>query len=114
MRTSCRGEDPVPTNVGDFVVQSAISVPDAGVAALEAAFRDRLGLVEKATGFRRLEVWADRTAAGAYVMVSWWVCESDFQAYMKSAAHRQSHARMPRGEHRPRAVSVDRFSVICE
>ena len=98
---------------GDFVVQSSISVPEAGVAALEAAFRDRLGLVDGASGFRRLEVWADEAAAGAYVMVSWWACQADFQAYMKSQDHRQSHARTPRGEHRPRAVSVDRFTVIC-
>ena len=99
---------------GDFVVQSSISVPEAGVAALEAAFRDRLGLVESASGFRRLEVWADQAAAGAYVMVSWWACQADFKAYMKSSDHRQSHARTPRGDDRPRAVSVDRFRVVCQ
>lgn len=95
-------------------MQSAISVPEAGAAALEAAFRARLGLVETAAGFRRLEVWSDHTAAGSYVMVSWWAAEADFRAYMKSDNHRRSHARTPRGEHRPRAVSVRRFTVLCD
>ncbi|MDX6198452.1 MAG: diguanylate cyclase [Actinomycetota bacterium] len=99
---------------GDFVVQSRISVPEAGIAALEDAFRKRLRAVENAAGFRRLEVWADGTASGVYEMVSWWACRADFQAYMKSDDHRRSHARIPRGENRPRAVCARRFTVICE
>ncbi|MDQ1536092.1 MAG: diguanylate cyclase [Actinomycetota bacterium] len=99
---------------GDFVVQSTISVPQAGTSTLEDAFRNRLGAVENAPGFRGLEVWSADTGTGPYEMVSWWACLADFQAYMRSDDHRRSHARIPRGENRPRAVSVRRFTVVCE
>ncbi|MCW2623199.1 MAG: hypothetical protein JWL64_2801 [Frankiales bacterium] len=102
-----------PLDQGDFVVQSGISVPAAGAPALDAAFRNRLHAVENAPGFRRLEVWSDETAADAYVMVSWWACRADFLAYMKSEDHRRSHARVPRGENRPRAASLRSFVVLC-
>jgi EAL domain-containing protein (putative c-di-GMP-specific phosphodiesterase class I)/heme-degrading monooxygenase HmoA len=97
---------------GDFVVASLLSVPEAGTAALEDAFAHRLHAVEDAPGFKGLEVWSDEGSATAYVMVSWWACRADFQAYMKSEEHRRSHARVPRGENRPRADSLRRFKVI--
>jgi EAL domain-containing protein (putative c-di-GMP-specific phosphodiesterase class I)/heme-degrading monooxygenase HmoA len=119
----CRSDEAAPTPAGDgsahdaagdFVVQSTISVPEAGSSALEEAFRNRLGAVEKAPGFRRLEVWSEGDAGSPYEMVSWWASRADFQAYMRSADHRRSHERIPRGENRPRAVSVRRFTVVCE
>ncbi|MEP6660005.1 MAG: antibiotic biosynthesis monooxygenase family protein [Acidimicrobiales bacterium] len=97
----------------EFVVQSEIRVPVDGAAALEDAFRSRLGAVETAPGFRRLEVWADRADPGHYVMVSWWTSRAEFVAYMRSDDHARSHARIPGGEHRPHPIGVRRFGVVA-
>lgn len=97
----------------EFVVQSEIRVPIDGAAAVEHAFRNRLGSVEAAPGFRRLEVWADHGDPERYVMVSWWAARADFVAYMRSDDHRQSHARIPTGEHPPHAAGVRRFRVVA-
>lgn len=96
-----------------FVVASELEVPASGVAALERAFRNRLGEVEKHPGFQRLEVWRDHQRPGAYLMVTWWENETDFRAYMRSTAHRTSHARIPTDPVKARGVGLRRFTRIA-
>jgi heme-degrading monooxygenase HmoA len=96
-----------------FVVASDLEVGPAGAAALEQAFTARLGEVEAHPGFQRLEVWRDDHQDGAYRMVTWWDDEDSFRAYMRSTAHRRSHARIPTDPVRARGVGVRRFSVIA-
>ncbi|HSJ26561.1 MAG TPA: antibiotic biosynthesis monooxygenase family protein, partial [Acidimicrobiia bacterium] len=79
---------------------------------LEEAFRDRLGEVDHWPGFRHLEVWRDESTPGRYVMVSWWTDREAFKSYMRSDAHRRSHARIPEDPSRPRPVSFSRYTVI--
>jgi heme-degrading monooxygenase HmoA len=100
------------TAPSEFVVTSELRVPSAGADALERAFADRLGEVDGFDGFRRLEVWADEHDEGRYVMVSWWDSRDRFLTYMRSAAHRRSHARVPVGDDGPRPVSVTRYRRI--
>ncbi len=97
---------------GPYVVASHLRVVAEGAEGLEEAFRERLGEVEDARGFRGLEVWQDEHDAGAYVMVSWWDSEADFRDYMGSAAHRRSHARIPGQPHAPRPERVRRYRVV--
>jgi heme-degrading monooxygenase HmoA len=97
-----------------FVAFSEIAVPAAGRAQLDAAFADRLRAVDQWPGFRGLQVWADPADPGMLIMVSWWESHEFFAAYMGSADHRRSHARIPRGEHRPRARAFHRYEVIAE
>lgn len=92
-----------------FVSVSHVRAAPGGSAVLEAAFADRLGEVEEAPGFVRLEVWRDATADDRYVMVTWWTAEEHFRDYLRSDAHRRSHARMPSGELRPRGAGLDRY-----
>lgn len=101
------------TQPGSHVVTSHLRIDPAGAATLEQAFADRLGEVEDAVGFQRLEVWRDRDAEGRYVMVSWWDTPEAFRAYMGSEAHRRSHARIPRDPHAPHAETVDRYEVVA-
>ena len=101
------------TPIGAHVVTSHLRIDPDGSRTLEDAFADRLGEVEDAEGFQRLEVWRDTTAPGRYVMVSWWDSPEAFRAYMGSDAHRRSHARIPRDPHAPRAESVDRWEVVA-
>jgi heme oxygenase (mycobilin-producing) len=97
-----------------FVVTSDVRVPEDGADVLQAAFADRLRLVERHDGFQRLEVWRDERDPGAFVMVSWWDDEQAFRAYMRSVDHRVSHARVPSEPARPRAAGVRRFRRVSD
>ena len=97
-----------------FVAFSEISVPATGREALDAAFADRLGAVDRWPGFRGLQVWADPSDSCTLIMVSWWDNEAAFTTYMGSPDHRLSHRRIPDGQHRPRAKAFHRYEVIAQ
>jgi heme oxygenase (mycobilin-producing) len=96
-----------------YVVASHLTIAPEGIATLEQAFQDRLGEVEGARGFQRLEVWRDTTTPNEFVMVSWWDTEADFRSYMGSDAHRRSHARIPRDPHAPHPTALHRYEVVA-
>ncbi len=96
-----------------FVAYSRLDVPADGSDDLVAAFRDRLGKVDGWPGFQRLEVWQDRADPSAFVMVSWWDSEAAFGRYMASSDHRQSHARIPTGDLRPRPDTFHRYELVA-
>lgn len=101
------------TGSESYVVASHLKVAADGAPDLEQAFAERLGEVDDAPGFQRLEVWRDNDQDGSYVMVSWWDGEQDFRAYMGSPAHRRSHARVPRDPYPPRATGLGRYDVVA-
>lgn len=98
----------VPT----YVAMSHIQVAATGAEALEAAFRDRLGEVDGWPGFAGLEVLADVGEVGRYVMLTRWRSKADFLAYLRSDAHRRSHARIPRAPARPRAAGFEEYRLV--
>lgn len=71
------------------MAHSEVRVPAGGAADLIEAFRARLGEVESATGFERLEVWQDDRDAERFVMVSWWESHECFLGSMRSKSHRR-------------------------
>lgn len=97
---------------GAYVVVSELAVAEDGIENLEAAFRSRLGEVDSFPGHLGLQVWRDDRRRGRYVMVTWWDTADDFRQYMRSDSHRRSHGRIPSEPARPRAVRVDRFSLV--
>lgn len=96
-----------------FVAFSELTVPAEGADALVDAFRGRLGAVESAPGFQRLEVWADQSDRCAFTMVSWWDSREQFLDYMRSDIHRESHDRIPGGPHAPKAARFRRYVVVA-
>lgn len=96
-----------------FVAFSELTVAPEGRGALIEAFRERLGAVESAPGFQRLEVWADHADPSAFTMVSWWDSREEFLDYMRSDIHRESHDRIPGGDHAPKAAGFRRFGVVA-
>src|SRR5215212_6766251 len=80
-----------------YVSMSRLRVPQERASELVAAFRRRAHLVDSADGFVDLEVWHSDRDAGELVMVSRWRDRDAFKAYMKSDAHRTSHARIDPG-----------------
>ena len=102
-----------PDRTDDYVVASEIAVAAESGPVLEAAFAHRLREVENHDGFRRLEVWRDCRTPGRYLMVSWWRDAADYRSYMRSDAHRRSHARIPGAPHQPKGVAVNLFEVVA-
>ncbi len=74
---------------------SRLSIPVERADALVRAFRARVRLVDHADGFVDLQVWQSDRDAGELIMVSRWRDRAAFTAYMRSAAHRTSHDRIP-------------------
>jgi heme-degrading monooxygenase HmoA len=77
-----------------YVSLSRLRVEEGRAAELVAAFRGRVRLVDDADGFVALEVWQSDRDPAEVVMVSRWRDRDAFKAYMKSDAHRISHARI--------------------
>ena len=108
-------DDFIPPSVaGAHVVVSELVVAEEGIESLEAAFRARLREVDSFPGHLGLQVWRDDRRRGRYVMVSWWETADAFRQYMRSDSHRRSHSRIPSRPARPRAVRVDRFSLVTD
>ncbi len=78
-----------------YVSMSRLRVEPELVDELVAAFRGRLRAVDAFAGFEGLEVWSSDREPGEVLMVSRWRDRACFTAYMRSAAHRTSHARIP-------------------
>lgn len=77
---------------------------------LIAAFRDRAGLVDGFEGFEGLEVWRSDREPGKVIMVSRWRDRACFRDYMRSAAHRVSHDRIPEDLHA--AIKLERLDHL--
>jgi heme-degrading monooxygenase HmoA len=79
-----------------YISVSRLRVHRDALDDLIRAFRNRLGAVDGFDGFCDLEVWSSDRDAGEVLMVSRWRDRASFTAYMRSEAHRVSHARVPK------------------
>jgi len=77
-----------------YVSLSRLRVPEHRAAELVAAFRGRMGAVDRFDGFVDLQVWQSDRDPGELVMVSRWRDRDAFKHYMRSAEHRASHERI--------------------
>ncbi len=93
-----------------FIALSRLSIPEDRAPELVAAFRSRLRQVDEADGFIDIQVWQSERSPGELTMVNRWRDRDAFKAYMKSAAHRESHARIDPdlGE----AITLERFEQL--
>jgi heme-degrading monooxygenase HmoA len=78
-----------------YVSVSRLRVEPARSDELVAAFQRRAGLVESHGGFIDLQVWRSDRDPSEVLMVSRWEDRDAFEAYMRSADHKVSHARIP-------------------
>src|ERR671939_2136881 len=77
-----------------YVSMSRLRVAADQSDALVAAFRARAHLVDASDGFVDLQVWRSDRDPEEVLMISRWRDRAAFTAYMRSAAHRSSHARI--------------------
>ena len=80
-----------------YVSMSRLEIPPERAPELVAAFQNRMHLADKADGFIDLQVWQSDRDPGEILMVSRWRDRPAFTAYMKSPAHKASHARIDPG-----------------
>ena len=90
-----------------YVSVSRLRVAEHAVDELISAFRSRLGAVDEFDGFEGLEVWSSDREPGEVLMISRWRDRASFSAYMRSDAHRLSHARVP--AHLDEAIKLERL-----
>src|SRR5436305_15262883 len=93
-----------------YVSMSRLRVAPERVDELVGAFRDRLDAVDGFDGFTDLEVWRSDRDPGEVLMVSRWRDRLSFTAYMRSAAHKQSHARVP--DELDQAIRLERLDHL--
>jgi heme-degrading monooxygenase HmoA len=79
-----------------YVSMSRLRIEVERADDLVRAFRARARLVDHADGFVDLQVWQSDRDAGELIMVSRWRDRAAFTAYMRSQAHKTSHARIPK------------------
>ena len=101
-----------------YVSVSRLRVCAERAPELVAAFRRRAHLVENADGFVDLQVWQSDRDPTELMMVSRWRDRASFTAYMRSAAHRASHARidpdLDAAIHLERLEHLHTFEVVAE
>lgn len=96
-----------------YVGISEIAVPSGGATALEVAFQDRLRAVDRWPGFAGLELLQDRRRPGRFLMITRWASKSQFLAYMRSADHKRSHARIGTGPLGPRPNGFTDYDLVA-
>src|SRR3954462_2148557 len=89
---------------------SRLRVDEARSDELVHAFKQRLRLVGGFDGFVDLQVWRSDRDPGEVLMVSRWRDRAAFSAYMRSAEHKRSHARIP--DHLEAAIRLERLEHL--
>src|SRR3954462_8453381 len=101
-----------------YVSMSRLRVDADQSDALVTAFRRRAHLVDCVEGFIDLEVWRSDRDPEEVLMVSRWRNRAGFPAYMRSAAHRLSHARrdpsLKAAIRRERVEHLHTYDVVAE
>jgi heme oxygenase (mycobilin-producing) len=76
-----------------ITVANRIFVDAAYAEAFEARFRDRAGLVDQMPGFIANQVLRPVTDGDPYVVLTLWESRAHFEAWLRSEAFREGHAR---------------------
>lgn len=93
---------------------NAIAVPDGMGPMLEARFAERARLVEDMPGFLGFELLRPVAGESRYFVVTHWVDDDSFRAWVGSEQFQQGHARADAPDGRPVAAHADllEFEVV--
>jgi len=80
-----------------IIALSRFRVANGCEAQVTAAFLDRPHLVDTAAGFLGMETFVGAEAPDTFYLVTRWTDRVSFQAWHRSAAHRDSHRFIPKG-----------------
>jgi heme-degrading monooxygenase HmoA len=93
---------------------NAIAVPSGRGADLERRFSERARLVEERTGFIGFELLRPIRGEDRYFVVTHWIDDESFQAWVGSESFRQGHARAESDDGQPVAAHATllEFEVV--
>ncbi len=80
-----------------FTVVSKFTVANNMTKEVKDAFMNRPHLVDKASGFVRLDVLSPRDTSDEIWLITYWKNEDSFNAWHRSHAFKESHRLMPKG-----------------
>jgi heme-degrading monooxygenase HmoA len=93
---------------------NAIAVPEGMGPMLEARFAERARLVEDTPGFLGFELLRPAAGDARYFVVTHWVDDDSFRAWVGSEQFQQGHARADAPDGRPVAAHAEllEFEVV--
>ena len=98
-----------------FVALSRFRVANGMTPEVQSAFRQRPHLVDRASGFLRMEVMSPHDDPSEFWLLTWWTDEDSYKTWHKSHLYRESHEGIPRGlKLDPTATQVRFFSTISD
>lgn len=97
-----------------FVVCNRISINPEHVDVFEERFRSRAGLVDTMPGFVAFQLLRPVKSGDSYIVMVTWQSKADYQAWMKSQAFKDGHARagtLPEGTFMG-GQSIEQYELI--
>jgi heme-degrading monooxygenase HmoA len=93
---------------------NAITVPAERTEAFERRFAERASLVEGMPGFAGFELLRPVSGDERYFVVTHWVDDASFQAWVGSESFRLGHAKTTSPDHQPVAAHAEllEFDVV--
>ena len=103
-----------------FVAVNYIDCQPDYVGRFEELFSTRVGAIDKLPGFRRMHVLKPRKPNDAYLIVSYWDDESNFEAWTRSEEFLEGHKRgfedlrkaKARGEEPPMKSTFKTYEIL--
>ncbi|MHB1631403.1 MAG: antibiotic biosynthesis monooxygenase family protein [Acidithiobacillus sp.] len=95
-----------------YVVANRVPVKAEYRAEFEERFRRRAGEVDKQPGFVRMEILRPVNDDGLYVVLTHWVDQAAFEAWMKSADFKTAHINPLPKEAFGEGGGIERHEVI--
>ncbi len=93
VRPSYGETEPAP----GFVALSRFVIANGMTAEVKAAFRDRPHLVDRAPGYRRMEVISPVDRPEEIWLLTFWANETSFLTWHRGHGYRDSHRGIPKG-----------------
>ena len=105
----------------EFVAINTIHCRPEYRERFEELFKTRARAIDRLPGFRHMHVLSPSREGDAYLVVSYWKSEEDFQAWTKSPEFLEGHKRgfedlrlaKERGEEPPMTSQFATYSVLC-
>ncbi|MEO8751163.1 MAG: antibiotic biosynthesis monooxygenase family protein [Casimicrobiaceae bacterium] len=98
-----------------FVALSRFTISNGMAGEVRAAFSARPHLVDKAQGFRGMQVMSPLDAPAEIWLVTRWTDEQSYRTWHKSHDYHEAHSGIPKGlKLVPRSAEVRFFDLFAE
>lgn len=111
-----------PESAAEFVAINFITCEDEYRERFETLFKSRVHAIDRAPGFRRMQVLRPGREGGDYLVVSHWESQAAFDHWRTSPEFAEGHRRgfedvrraREEGRKAPMTSRMETYSVLCE